>query len=87
MAYQKIYKYPVSIGTFIHAMPKGAEVLCVQMQEHNPQMWVLVNPKAEAERREFIVVGTGHSYTTLSGSRYIGTFQDSSFVWHLFEIV
>ena len=82
MAHQMIYKYPVSIGTFFHMIPKGAEVLCVQMQDRIPQIWVLVDPDAEEEKREFIVVGTGHRHTMLS--RYVGTLQDPPFVWHLF---
>jgi len=86
MTHQVIYKYPVSLPpcTFSHEMPKGAEVLCVQMQGAVPQIWALVDPEMEKENRRFAVIGTGRGRDDLS--RYVGTFQALPFVWHVFEI-
>ena len=88
MANQVIYKYPVEPIRlkFVHMIPKGAEVLCVQMQNDAPQMWVLVDPDAEMERREFIRVGTGWEHKKTSKSQYVGTYQELPFVWHIFEV-
>lgn len=87
MSNQVIYKYYVSLGPFSHRMPKGARILCVQMQDGVPQIWALVDPNVGNERRDFAVIGTGISDATLSKSQYIGTFQDPPFVWHLFEMI
>lgn len=88
MTHQVIYKYPVEpiLDTFFHMMPKGAAILCVQMQDDKPQIWALVNPDAEEERREFRRVGTGWEPKNISTHQYRGTYQDPPFVWHLFEI-
>lgn len=88
MTYQVIYKYPVppAPSKFILMLPKGAEILCVQMQSGEPQIWALVDPGAEEEERKFVTLGTGRQYKKLSKSQYIGTFQTPFFVWHVFEI-
>lgn len=85
---KRIYKYPVKHGAFLVKMYKGAEILCVQMQNGAPQMWALVDIEAKEEEHGFVVFGTGsniHEYPPRT--KYIGTFQDPPFVWHLFEIV
>ena len=83
-----VWKYSVVEGLFGRMMPKGAKVLSVHMQER-PQMWVLVDPMAEAEERQFVAIGTGHKHATvdLSG-RFIGTYvyPEIHDVYHLFEI-
>jgi hypothetical protein len=66
-------------------MPIGARILSVQLQGGlGPQMWALVDPSAERERRAFLLFGTGH--TGVHG-QYIGTFQwhNGVTVWHVFE--
>lgn len=40
-------------------MPKGAEILCVQVQNRNPVIWAKVNLDNKIEKRSFIVCGTG----------------------------
>jgi hypothetical protein len=67
-------------------MPKGAEILSVQIQKGRPCIWALVDPDAQSEVRRLCVRGTGH---TLKGNegRYIGTFQamGGDLVMHVFE--
>lgn len=67
-------------------MPLDARVLTIQKQDGEPTIWALVNPNNELEVRNFTIVGTGNSFDD-TNHKYIGTFQDSPFVWHLFEIV
>lgn len=81
-----IHKFPVAMDNFVLKLPTDAQVLCVQVQRDNPQLWVKLNSEQDAVDRRFIVVGTGHvvpdGYDT-----YIGSFQlyGGSFVGHLFE--
>ena len=83
---KQIWKYKVEN---IIEMPKGAEILSVQIQNgqmFNACIWVKVNPENELEKRKFVVIGTGHSFDD-TNMKYIGTYQDGPFVWHLFEDV
>ena len=46
-----------------------------------------MDTKKDVEQREFLIVGTGHSFDK-SNAKYIGTTQQENgrFVWHLFEV-
>ncbi len=84
-----IWKYSVPFaGEFTLDMPKGAEVLTLQLQEGEPVMWVAVDPDAEKEEIKFSLIGTGHAVDfELIQSNYIGTYQElgGKLVWHLFQ--
>lgn len=87
-----IWKYEIPAQEDIHLkIPKGGEILAVQVQFRTPFIWVLVDPNAEKEDRYFDVIGTGHECNDIIGSgtvrTYIGTFQlhSGSLVFHLFE--
>lgn len=69
-------------------LPLGAEILSVQEQHGEPQMWVLVDPnEVVIEQRVFRLAGTGHPIK--KSVKFIGTFQlfGGSFVGHLFEVI
>jgi hypothetical protein len=81
---KQIWKY--SLENVIE-MPKGAEILTVDIQNgqmFNAQMWVKVDTENEMEKRMFEVIGTGQNFDD-TNRRYIGTYQDGPFVWHVFE--
>lgn len=98
-----IFKYPLewTIGTPQNVeMPKGADVLTVQMQDGKPTMWAEVpDLSARVERRRFTIIGTGTPFVRdVDGptiKRYIGTVQDGLYradaergdnrVWHIYE--
>jgi len=82
-----IYKYTVPITNFDLELPKDAEILAVQAQYNEPQMWVLLNTDKSFTVRHFTVCGTGHQVELIGSHKYIGTFQlhGGSFVGHLFE--
>lgn len=88
-----IYKYPLPcMDTFFADLPKGAEILTVQVQNGTAAFWAICDLLAEKEFRKFEVVGTGHELRDLNRSadrKYIGTFQlyGGGFVGHLFELV
>jgi len=77
-----IWKYQIAV---MARMPKGAEILTVQMQNEEPCVWAVVEPDAEKENRYLEVFGTGQPIHEDVERRYIGTFQQPPFVWHLFE--
>lgn len=67
-------------------MPKGAQVLTVQLQDGWPRLWALVelDEASLTEMRTFEIHGTGNPID--DGERhYIATFQQPPFVWHVFE--
>ena len=83
-----IWKYAVPVeDMFTQAMPRGAKVLAVQVQNDDPQMWALVNEDEPPCERVFRVVGTG--YPVEMGLEYVGTFQlyGGRLVFHLFESI
>ena len=87
-----IYKYPVPIvDRFSLNLPRGAQVLSVQMQYDNPQMWVLqdTNTDVPPKPRKFAVFGTGHQIPADLSLHHLGTIQmvDGALVWHVFEIM
>ena len=81
---KQIWKY--SLENIIE-MPKGAEILTIDIQNgqmFNAQMWVKVNTENEMEKRMFEVIGTGQNFDD-TNKKYLGTYQDGPFVWHVFE--
>lgn len=82
---KKIYKFTLEINHEQEIeIPDDGEILSVQMQHGEPQIWVLVNPENFTVKRRFRIFGTGHDVT--GELKFIGTFQNGPFVWHLFEV-
>lgn len=82
-----IWKYSLqSAPNFSIEMPRGAQILTVQLQGGRPYLWALVNPDAVLEPRYFFLAPTGESFVP-PALDYIGTFQmdGGAFVAHLFE--
>jgi len=79
-----IHKYPLKLQEFSLEIPRNAQILKVGAIP-NPVMWVLLNPFAEKERREFYTALTGDKFDA-SDYTYIDTAWTSDiFVFHLFE--
>lgn len=85
-----IWKYPLEqiADTIGIDMPKGAEILTLQMQNSEPCIWAFVNPEAKKEKRFFRIIGTGHLIEP-EERKYIGTFQlmSGALVFHLYELL
>lgn len=79
------YQAPIRGNLDVH-MPLGADILCVQTQYGEPNIWALVDPGAVSVKRKFVWHGTGHSIDG-SSLKYIGTVQlnNGNLVFHLFE--
>ena len=80
-----IWKYRVAEVYNNLEVPEAAVPLTVQMQDDEPQMWLLVDPEAPKEKRRFNIYGTGWEMPNWPGN-YVGTWQDGSFVFHVFDM-
>ena len=89
-----IYKYEFPItDSFTLDLPVGAKVLTAFVQAENPQwvrdrkacLWAEVNPDIIMESRKFSIVGTGNPMPH-GIKRWIASFPDGQFVWHLYEM-
>ena len=82
-----IWKFPLEVtDNNVIKMPKGAQILSVQVQHNIPCLWAAVDPEAELETRTIFTVGTGHPIS-LDAGRFIGTYQLNygRFMGHVFE--
>jgi hypothetical protein len=80
-----IYKYTLDSQDCTLNLPKGAEILTVQLQNQIPTLWALVNPITVTEERHICIVGTGCQVEDTM--KYITTYMDGYFVWHVFELI
>jgi hypothetical protein len=83
-----IWKFPLrDMGPCEVPMPQGAEILDVQMQNELPCIWAMVDPHAPVEAKTFVIHGTGHVVGDDTKLSYIGTVQQGTLVWHVFEVM
>jgi hypothetical protein len=90
MNMKTIWKFPLAeVSPYQITMPKEAEILTVQRQGGSACIWAIVNPDADKERRVFEVFGTGQPMHGDMGveRKYVNTFQQGPYVWHVFERV
>lgn len=78
-----IWKFDIYPGITRIAIPSGANLLSVQMQQGVPRVWALVDPDATHSTREIETYPTGH-VDDVRGD-YIGTFQVDGLVFHAFD--
>lgn len=86
---RSIYKYQIRHeDEQVVMLPKGAEILSVQIQSGVLVLWAIVFTKNETEPRVIEIYGTGSSFPTIGQfeRKYISTVQDNlGLVWHVFE--
>lgn len=87
----KIFKYPIPNESeeviFSLEIPEGSDILRVGLDpQEQACIWCLVSEQLDAERRYFRVVATGEQIVSMKNKRYIGTWNEGPFVWHLFEL-
>jgi hypothetical protein len=82
------------IGNGSVRMPIDAIILSVGIEGNKPVIHALVDPKTPEIVREFILMGTGDAFDTMSPEKvYIGTitrsghFDHGSYVQHIFEVI
>lgn len=84
-----VFKYPIPINdeSEIH-MPRGADIICVDVQNGLPHLWARVDPEAPIVVRHFRMAGTGHPLNDDEVGKHIGSVQlrGGTLVFHIFEI-
>lgn len=82
-----VHKFPLAAIPDVELMmPAGARLLHVGHQDGALMLWAEVDEQAPAERRQFVVVGTGWGKPA-DAEVYVGTVQiQNGLVWHVFEV-
>lgn len=84
-----IYKYPLLRldDVVMLDMPRGARLLCVQVQRNVPCLWAAGNACYVNARRKLYICGTGHESNDIAVSIYVGSFQllQGGLVLHVFD--
>ena len=83
---KSIYKYPLEIADSQQIdMPKGAQLLSIQIQRGNPCLWALIEIDAERMKRTIQMRGTGHVADGVG--TFIATFQmeGGALIFHTFD--
>ena len=84
--FQKIYKYEIPIKEkFSLILPERSKILSVQLQNNIPMLWAAITRRYTISY-DFAVYGTGHKMDEKLYHKYISTFQQDDFVWHIFQI-
>ena len=68
------YELPVK-DEFEIEMPRGADVLTVQVQCDVPYVWALIDTSKPPKVRRFRLYGAEHEVDTALGLKYVGAFQ------------
>lgn len=82
-----IFKFPLMMTEQQRvAMPIGAQMLTVQMQNDTPCLWALVDKSNNLHDVKIFTVGTGHEITR-DDLVYIGTYQvyGGKLIFHVFR--
>ena len=86
-----IYKYSIG-GSDKLTLPKGAEILDIQLQHGNLYMWAKIDTmETEVEDRTIRMFGTGHMIdeSIIGEMKFIATvqFDGGNLIFHFFEIL
>lgn len=72
---------------FTLALPQGAQLLEMGVQNDHFFVWALVDPSAKEILRSFAFLGTGHKVQRRSEDLvYISSWVSTGLVFHLFEV-
>ena len=85
-----IWEYPLVVtDAQVLTIPKGAQIVAVQVQGNSPCLWAIVDQSEETERRVIRTFGTGHEIlpSFLKFGTYLGTYRiaSGSLVFHVFD--
>ena len=82
----RVWKYPLMlVESQVMKMPTDSVILSVQVQRGQICIWAQGNPLNKYEDRVIEMYGTGHVFGDAEGLKYLGTVQQRSFVWHIYE--
>lgn len=80
-----VLKFPIAITDCqIVRMPQGAQIIHVGLDPTGrPCVWAKVETTCPVIERALFVTGTGHEVP--DGAVHLGSFNQESFVWHVWE--
>lgn len=84
----EIWKYQLHPETESFDMPRGANVIAVDVQYGVICLWCEVDTAQPKEQRKFEVIGTGHKYPAgFETLEYIGTVKldGGTLIFHVYE--
>lgn len=81
-----IHKFSTRAIVTTLQLPANAKPLSWQLQDGNKMLWVELDTDEPNINRVFEIFGTGNELGE-ANKVFIGTVQQNSFVWHLYEIV
>lgn len=86
---KRVYKYPIRIeDRQVVGLPKGAEILSMQIQKGNLCLYALVDASVvEIEFVPICIYGTGHNIENADNLKFIGSakMHEGELVLHVFE--
>lgn len=89
--HDRIFKYDLNLVSKQHmSIPKGGNILCVQVEREKLCLFAVVDTKEKNEVRTLEVIGTGQAFRPLNPDErrdHLDTVIHSGMVWHIFEIV
>lgn len=83
-----IWQFTLSLtGVQTIKMPENANIIHLEVQYNELNIWAIVDTKALKEERTFSMYGTGRLLEVAEEEKHIGSFQMSggSLVFHVFE--
>jgi hypothetical protein len=87
---KRILKYDIpgacnNYGVFEIESRRNGRAVFVGLQGMDRRVWIEVDDEKEpVEMLHFYLVGTGYQFP--ENCRYVGTFMEARFVWHLYQI-
>lgn len=85
---KRIFKYQLqTTDEQTVSMPRGAAVICVDVQAGIPCLWAMVDDAKPMDGRSIRTIGTGHPIHDAQRLDYLGTYQlhGGGLVFHVFE--
>lgn len=80
-----IYKYPIDFATSqILAMPVGADIISVQMQNGILTIWAIISTEVSLIPVTIRIFGTGKEIPVDLVLRHVGSIRVGIHVWHVF---
>lgn len=84
-----IYKYPLNEDKLpqIIEVPEQYKVLCLQLQNNKPYMWLMVDKETPMRKVKISTHVTGYEWIEwVKTKEYVGTYQEygGQLVWHVF---
>lgn len=81
-----IYKYPIEITDKQEIQMHGeVDVLHAGLDTHGlPCVWAMVDSECETGPVTIHLIGTGNPMPSVLPYRYVGSFVQDVFVWHVF---